>query len=178
MKLFVSHALSDQNIINGIKTSLEPYGVTLFVAEHYTNLSGTITDKIEQMIKSCDVALILLTDDGFNSRFVQQEIGYIKSSNKALLQVVQIGLENQITGFTYGHDYLVHDPQNPEITLESIKLSLLTYWRQVEQDKLLHQQNLNRHFQSVKEENERQANEAKIAFAVLAGILVLGLSNR
>lgn len=156
MKIFVSHAISDQTFIHGLKNKLEPFGITLFVAEHYQELQYSITEKIETMIRQCDVALILLTDKGFNSNFVQQEIGYIKSCNKPSLKVVQVGIENKLTGFIYGHDYLSHDPDQPEKTLEKIKAILLQYW------------NI---------ENERKSKETKIGLGILAGIIVLGLSS-
>lgn len=105
MKIFVSHSLNDNNLIQVLKQNLEPKGIILLLAEHYQELTGTITQKIENMILTCDVALVLLTENGFNSNFVQQEIGYINSCKKPLLAVVQSGLQNKITGFQYGKDY-------------------------------------------------------------------------
>ncbi len=125
MKIFISHSSLDQELIRKIKNTLEPYGITPLIAEHNIDLENSITEKIENMIKQCDVALILLTENGFNSQFVQQEIGYIKSLNKSYLQLVQLGYENKIKGFNYGKDYVPFDTTNQEYALEKIKKTLL-----------------------------------------------------
>jgi hypothetical protein len=118
MKIFVSHSLKDKTLIQALKSTLEPIGITLFIAEHYEDLENTITQKIENMIWQCDVALILLTTNGYKSNFVQQEIGYIKSCNKPSLQIVQCGLENKISGFMYGKSYVEYDPLQPNLAVE------------------------------------------------------------
>lgn len=76
MKIFVSHSLSDSELLIKINGTLEPYGLKLLISEHVQDLNNTITKKIENMITECDVAVVMLTENGFNSNFVQQEIGY------------------------------------------------------------------------------------------------------
>jgi nucleoside 2-deoxyribosyltransferase len=88
MKIFISHAIKDAELIENIKVYLEPHNIDLLIAEHYIDTQNTITHKIENMIKVCDVALFLLTENGFNSHFVHQEIGYIQSLKKPMLQLV------------------------------------------------------------------------------------------
>ena len=156
MKIFVSHSLGDASLINDLISKLSPYGITLLIAEHNIDLRFSITTKIENMIRQCDVALVLLTENGFNSNFVQQEIGYITSCNKPALNVVEKGIEPKISGFIFGHDYLLHDPQSPDITLERIKNILLQHWAT---------------------ESQRKNKEANIGLSILAGLLVLGLSG-
>jgi hypothetical protein len=177
MKLFVSHSLKDQELIKSVKNTLEPHGITLFIAEHHLALRQTITQKIETMIRDCDVALILLTKRGFNSKFVQQEIGYIQSCQKPSLQVVQLGLENKITGFNFGRDYIQYDPLTPITTLTKMKNSLLSYWKKIEEQRIAQRNALLRqHFEKIRVESEKRENEAKIAIGILAGLLVLGLA--
>jgi hypothetical protein len=170
MKIFVSHSLKDKDLIHEIKNTLEPLGITLLIAEHHNDLNKTITSKIESLIWQCDVGLILLTKNGYKSKFVQQEIGYVKSCNKPILQVVQSGLENKISGFLYGRDFIVYDPENPQIATQKIKRSLVTYWQQVKQKRIEEQQ---RHFHKIKMDNDKKANEAKLALGVFAGLLIL-----
>lgn len=180
MKIFVSHALTDQDLIKGVKNTLEPHGIALLIAEHYQELQLSITQKIENMIRQCDVALILLTNNGYNSNFVQQEIGYIKSCRKPSLQVVQAGLEEKITGFIFGHDYILHNPAKPQITLDRIKGILLNYWQQVEQRRIEQQRAFilqQRQLETIRFENEEKSNAAIIGISVLAGLLVLGIAS-
>lgn len=182
MKIFVSHALIDHDLIHGIKKTLEPHGITLFLAEHYEDLERKITEKIENMIRISDVALILLTENGFNSNFVQQEIGYINSLKKPYLQLVQVGIEKKITGFNFGKDYILYDPNLPQEALDKMTRAILVYWKQVEQKRLESEQALQHQLQqeqleSIRIENERKVNEAKIAFGIFVGLLLLGISS-
>ncbi|MFK5108432.1 hypothetical protein ACI394_28210, partial [Klebsiella pneumoniae] len=87
-----------------------------------------ITDKIESMINNCHLALILLTENGYNSHFVQQEIGYINSKRKPYLQIVQEGFQQKIKGFNYGKGYILIDPANPTTAIEKAKRIILDYW--------------------------------------------------
>lgn len=107
MKIFVSHSLSDSELLNKIKDTLEPYGLKLFISEYVQDLNNTITKKIENMITECDVAVVMLTENGFNSNFVQQEIGYINSLKKPYLQIVQSGFEKKLSGFNFTRDYII-----------------------------------------------------------------------
>ncbi len=174
MNIFVSHSLKDQKLISDLKNKLEPLGVSLSIAEHNIDLIHSISEKIEILIRDCDVALILLTNDGFNSNFVHQEIGFIKSINKPSIKVVEKGLENRITGFIYGHDYILYEPANPEIALESTKNALLDHWNNIEKNRIA-QYNL-----KLKEEMllaEKKDKEAKIGLGILAGLIILGLAS-
>ena len=120
MKIFVSHSLNDKELVDRLHRSVKPYGITLYVAEHYVDMNNTITSKIESMIKSCDAAVILLTKNGCDSKFVQQEIGYLRSLNKPSLNVVEKEYEKAVTGFIYGHDYISYDPQKPDDTIVKV----------------------------------------------------------
>lgn len=182
MKIFISHAIKDAELIKNIKDYLEPHNIELLIAEHYVDTQNTITHKIENMIKVCDVALFLLTENGFNSYFVQQEIGYIQSLKKPMLQLVQIGLEDKISGFIYGKDYIPYDLEKPDLALGKTKRILLEYWRKAEQKRIriqqlkenqIQQQNL----EVAKLQEARRANETKIGLGILAGFLVLAIAT-
>jgi hypothetical protein len=123
---------------------------------HTLDFQNTISTKIEYLINNCDVALILLTENGYDSKFVQQEIGYIKKCNKPILQVVQKGIESRLVGFNYGRDYILYNPENPQNAVELIEKTLLGY---------------------LKKETARKEKGAKIGFGLIAGLIVLALSN-
>lgn len=180
MKIFVSHALKDKRLLNDVKINLESVGIKLLIAEHYQDLEHTVSEKIENMIISCDVGLVLLTTAGFNSKFVQQEIGYLKANKKPILQVIQKGLEKRITGFTYGRGFILLDPKFPELAIEKIKNFLLKYWKKLigkEKEKLLKkrlEQERIKEKQRRLEEQERNVKYVLIGLGILAAILILG----
>jgi len=184
MKVFISHSLTDQDLIKRIKDTLEPHGLQLFIAEHYEDIERTITEKIENMIKRSDVALFLLTKNGYDSHFVQQEIGYIKSQNIPYIQIIELGFENRIKGFNYGKGYILLDPAQPNITLEKVKRTLLNYWKEKKEEKRQKQailkQNMEEEMNQIQLrqlmiKKQQEETNAKLVFGGLATLLVLGL---
>ena len=185
MRIFISHAIKDAELIENVKKTLEPHKIELLIAEHYVDTQNTITQKIESMIKGCDFALFLLTEHGFNSFFVHQEVGYALSQRKPMIQLVQIGLENKISGFLYGRDYISYNLDNPDLALNNMKKILLEYWRKQEQKRIRVQQTLMYQIQQENLEQNRlqqlqkakEAKEAKIGLGILAGLLVLAIAT-
>jgi hypothetical protein len=180
MKIFVSHAIKDNKLINDLKLSLEPHGLKLLIAEHHSDVNfATITDKIEKIIASSDVALFLLTDNGFNSNFVQQEIGYVKSLKIPYLQVIEKGIENKITGFNYGKGYIEYSPNEPQVTIDKIKRSLINYWNKqqlIKQEQIKKEQTKQLQVMLQRQKEEEQA--MKVGLGVLAGVLVLAMISK
>jgi hypothetical protein len=71
------------------------------------------------MIEKSNLVIVVLTQNGSNSSFVQQEIGYAKS-RKPMLILAERGCENRISGFIYGCDFISIDPWNPQSALSRI----------------------------------------------------------
>ena len=78
INIFLSHAIADKTIIANIKKTLKPYGLNFFIAEHTRSVDSSISEKIEAMIQKSNIGLVLLTEKGYNSHFVQQENNYKK----------------------------------------------------------------------------------------------------
>ncbi len=176
MKIFVSHSLSDSELLGKIRNTIEIYGIELLIAEHVQDLENTSTEKIEQMIIESDIAILMLTENGLNSNFVQQEIGYIKSLKKPFLQLVQSGFENKISGFNYGRDFIVYDPENPEDAISKVKTEILRYWNE-KKIKLLEIQkkkNIEKYRKDLLKKSEEE-KRLKIGLGILAGVVVIGL---
>lgn len=137
MNVFVSHAIQDRKLISQLNSRLNPLGVRLLIAEHCSDIQfQTITEKVKALIKHCDVALVCLTKNGFNSAFVQQEIGYLVNSNKPYLQIVEKGLEKKITGFNYGKGYVLLDQTNPLAAISKVANLLTPIRKKMMQDKI------------------------------------------
>lgn len=129
MKVFLSHAIHDKELVNKLKKKCREYGLELLIAEHSYAVDKSITQKIESMIKESKIALFLLTAKGNESKFVQQEIGYAKSLNKPSIYLVQIGSET--TGFAYGHDYIEFDPEQPDIAIKKAISLMVAHWNKL-----------------------------------------------
>jgi hypothetical protein len=49
-------------------------------------------------------------------------------------------LEDKISGFIYGKDYIPYNPEKPDLALSKTKRILLDYWRKAEQKMIRIQQ--------------------------------------
>lgn len=175
INIFLSHAIADKTIIANIKKTLKPYGLNFFIAEHTRSVDSSITEKIEAMIQKSNIGLVLLTEKGYNSHFVQQEIGYMKSLKKPFIQVIQMGYENQIKGFNYGKDYIQLDPTNTDAALEEIKKDLLNFRNKIIAQNKIKQVQI---IAVKKAEAERKKQNENTALGILAGLLVLAISSK
>lgn len=184
MNIFLSHAIADQDLIKTIQKTLEPYKIKFLIAEHTRDHELNITEKIEALIRKSDIGLVLLTESGYNSHFVQQEIGYIKSLKKPFIQVIQKGFESKIKGFNFGKDYILLDLNNSNVALNQLREDLLKFFNKISKKKEAERKILEvKKYQEFKyaEQRRRKIHEEKqqanAAFAVLAGLLILGIAS-
>ncbi len=112
MKVFVSHSLQDP-FKASISQVLRAVGAIPYFAEHEYSTSETVSQKIEREIRECDIFLALLTFQGLQSNFVQQEIGVAHTLKKRRIVLVERGLEGAVGGFLYGADFVTLDRYNP-----------------------------------------------------------------
>lgn len=163
MKVFVSHSMKDQKILESIDNAMNSHGIELLIAEHKVDLSNTISEKIKNMIESCHLGLILLTLNGLESGFVREEIGYLDAKKKPCLLIFEKGLNKEYGGFKFGHDYVELDANNSTKAVDDVKKILIIHWEKVrEQEK-----------QKVLRE-KREKQNTYIALGILAGLLILG----
>ena len=131
MKVFLSHAISDKPLIKYLKSHCNRKGIELLIAEHFITVSDVINQKIKSLIAESEIALILLTKDGTNSKFVHQEIGYIESLKKPALFIVEKGQQQYITGFVYGKDFIELDTEKPDIAIRKAINRLMLHWQKI-----------------------------------------------
>ena len=133
MKIFVSYSSKDKNtIVERIRQVITKNGFTPLIAEDNNSLSETITQKVERLINDSELAVVVLTQNGQSTAFVQQEIGYLKKAEKPMLLLVEKGLEKEVGGFLYGRDYLIVDPNDVESALNKTEERILSFgflWR-------------------------------------------------
>lgn len=120
--------MKDKGLLKNFIDNFKSKGLNLFIAEHQYDTLNTISKKIEKLIRDSDFAIILLTKNGFNSNFVQQEIGYINSCNISHIQFVEKGFENKISGFEYGKEFISFDPVNPYKEINKVKNIVIKQW--------------------------------------------------
>lgn len=162
--------MKDYSLLHNIESILKSNGLTLLIAEHQFDTQNTISDKIRNMIDTCDIGLVLLTENGFNSGFVREEIGHLDAKGKPIILVIQQGFENKYSGFRFGHDYILLDPLNPTLTLDKIKDLMLTHWQSIQEAEYkLRQLEV--------AEQARINRNALIAIGILGGLIILSANE-
>lgn len=162
MKVFVSHSMKDQSILDGIRNPLKVNGIELLLAEHEIDLKNSTTEKIKKMIESCHLGLILLTKEGLKSGFVREEIGYLEAKQKPSLIIFEKGVKKMYGGFKFGCDYVELDPNFPEKAVESVNQILINHWNTLKNKQLA---------------IEQEQKSALIGLGILAGLIILIASN-
>ncbi len=75
-RLFLSHTHAHREIAQNLKTTLNSYNVSCFVAHSDIEPTRTWQDEIEEALRTMDALAALLTDDFHASNWTDQEVGF------------------------------------------------------------------------------------------------------
>lgn len=150
-KVFISHSTRDQRIVVALSNILSKFGINVFVAEWYLTPGQRLDRKAFRAIENSDCVVVLLTQNGIRSAWVQQEIGYALKTGKPLIPLVEKGITSAELGALQGREYIKYDPYQPQQSL----LKISTYVK------------------SLKLRKEEQEKTLLIAGGILAFLLLL-----
>lgn len=123
MKVFISHSLTDTDLLQQVVNKIKEWGYEPVCCEN-TVLTDTITQKIKDSIDSSDYGLVIYTESASKSAFVNQEIGYLKKTDKPIFIIREADVE--LLGFIYGYDSIMLN-KNGKTCISKLKQSLDTY---------------------------------------------------
>ena len=119
LKIFISHSTKDHRLVTALDEHLKLKGISVYIAENDFQVGRSLSRKIIENLEKSDYFLVLFTNKGKESGYVNQEIGYwIKAhgfTNFILLVEKGIILE----GFLSGLEYFELDPKNHNIGLDN-----------------------------------------------------------
>jgi len=92
-KIFISYSTKDLPIVKKIKGKLENQAIEIFIAEYSVNPGDHLNKSIINAINTCDLFLLLWSQNSKHSEYVPQEIGIAFGQNKFILPIV---LESEI----------------------------------------------------------------------------------
>ena len=126
--VFVSYSTKDLKNVSELQQSLAGTDVSVFIAEHSVKASDHLSERISAAISSCDLFVLLWSDNAKASEWVSQEIGKAHSLNKKILPLVLTeGLT--LPGFIGGLKYLpVY--QDPAGTIQKAQEIVLNGYRE------------------------------------------------
>jgi len=96
-----------------IRDNLKRAGITVYLAEEDPRPGMNLPQKIINNVKSADCMLVLLTDTGIRSRFVNQEIGAAKAINMRIIPMVEEKIKGKVTGLLTGLELIIFDKAEP-----------------------------------------------------------------
>ncbi|MEW6619015.1 MAG: toll/interleukin-1 receptor domain-containing protein [bacterium] len=116
-KVFISHSTRDQRLVITLANILSKFGVDVSVAEWYLSPGQQLDKKIFEKIENSDCVIVLLTQNGIRSNWVQQEIGYALKSGKSLIPLVEKGINQKELASLQGKEYIEFDSYQPQQSL-------------------------------------------------------------
>ena len=76
MKVFISHAHTDEPLVNKIAATLEEAGLEVWDATREILFGDNWADKVAQALQESEAMVVLLTPDALRSNWVRWEVGY------------------------------------------------------------------------------------------------------
>jgi hypothetical protein len=137
MLVFLSHATADDAITESIRRHLSALGVEVYCAEHDNQAGRPLTDKVVGAIRRSDLVVVLLTLQGYDSAYVQQEVGIARAAGKLVVPLLDPGLTEKSLGVLQGVEYIELDPVEPAGDVVSLAERVAGIARQQQRDELI-----------------------------------------
>lgn len=103
MKVFISFASPDHNLMHLLSTQLVEYGLTPLVAVQRRTPGARLDEKVREMIGESDAIVVLHTPQASRSHWVQQEIGCAKTLGRYVVPLKTRG--TRLTAMLDGTEY-------------------------------------------------------------------------
>ena len=91
MKVFISHAYSDELLVKSVSDALESAGIEVWNATRDVSSVEKWSDEVEQALRESDAMVVVLTADALRSNWVHKEIQFAlgeQSYRKRLIPVL------------------------------------------------------------------------------------------
>ncbi|WXG43950.1 MAG: toll/interleukin-1 receptor domain-containing protein [Promethearchaeati archaeon SRVP18_Atabeyarchaeia-1] len=116
-RIFLSHSTRDQGIVVTLANLMTKLGIEVLVAEWYLTPGSSLDEKVFQQIDESDSVVVLLTQNGVRSNWVNQELGYALKAGKPVIPLVEKGIAERQLGSLQGKEYIEYDPDQPQQSL-------------------------------------------------------------
>ena len=118
--VFLSHSSRNRKLVIDIRNELKEAGIGVYLAEEYPQPGKNLPQKILNNIKSADCMVVLLTDTGVRSQFVNQEIGAARALNKPIIPMVEKKVKRKVGGLLAGLELIIFDKAKPEQAINEV----------------------------------------------------------
>src|SRR5450631_3067324 len=109
-----SHASADRSLGEAIKTRVAHLGVETWLAEHDHQAGRRLEDKVHAALRRSTLLVVLLTRAGFDSHYVQQEIGAARHAGTLVIPMVDLTVDtDNDMAMLEGVEWISFDPDAP-----------------------------------------------------------------
>jgi TIR domain len=130
-RVFLSHSEADKQWVEWIRANAQNIGVEAYMYEYDSQPGTFISNKIQTAIENSHALIVLLTSNSQFSPYVQQEIGYALSKQKAVIPLVQPGVSPKALAMLQGREYIPFNTAAPKEALSQ----LLGYLKKLKESK-------------------------------------------
>jgi hypothetical protein len=124
VQIFLSHATSDSGLVAQVKTALSPLA-TVYCTEDDGQAGLNVHTKIQDQIRKSDFMIVLLSNNGAESIYLHQEIGFARSADKLIIPVVSVGVTSHKLGMLEGLEYIQIDDTDDWLARLSSRVDVL-----------------------------------------------------
>lgn len=118
-KVFVSYSTRDLETVNRVQALFKDASIDVFIAEYSVKPGESLSSRIPEAIRECDLFLLLWTSTSIASEWVQQEVGAARGLGKAVLPLL-LEPDVKMPAFLADVKYLVAH-QNVEQALVTLR---------------------------------------------------------
>jgi len=123
--VFISHSSKDEAVIRWLEAQVKAAGHKAWVAEWDHRPGASLTDKIRAELTGSDAYILLLTEEGYNSVYVQQEVGAAMTSGKPVIALVDRALGAKPMGMLNDIEQVRFDRNNLAESTAAITTGLI-----------------------------------------------------
>lgn len=123
--VFLSHSSRNQNLVISVRNKLENAGINVYVAKEDFQPGKNLSNKILTNIKSANCMVVMLTDAGIRSQFVNQEIGVAEASGIPIIPMVDVRVRSKVKGLLAEREQIVFDRRKPEQAIQRVSSYIL-----------------------------------------------------
>ncbi len=120
MRAFISHASRDELAVDVVREQVHALGVEVYLAEHDQRAGERLSQKVEKALRESDIVIAVLTPAGYDSRYVQQELGLARGTGRLVVPLVHPAIVGEDLGLLNDIEYIVFDPSRPQEGLASL----------------------------------------------------------
>jgi hypothetical protein len=109
-----------RSLVVQLASQLRIFDHEAYLFEHDVQPGKLVTDKVQEQINKCGLFVVSLTKEGYNSPYVQQEIGYALHAHKSIVPLVEPGVPDSALAMLQGLEYVKLDLDHPDEVLSNV----------------------------------------------------------